>query len=319
MFSTWDLPPSKDSELPMRMRTFLSFRSKGGKGGRFWQIGLKPRCGVVTWTGYWSLMLWTSFLTSPNTIVPWGVGVNSIESESRLPGPAFQPLCWLTQALHFSALPGLQHSHLEGIPRLPGSVQKPVVAHFTYSILLISPLRAVSHKENSVFVYWCWLFPTSCLSCYVSQADLHHEAILLLPPECWIAALYHRAWPWDPGCCSSVFWLTAVGACMPEGSLFTDWRNILSCTSISVDYLELRLFLFVYQICLPLLIPRWWSSQPTLWVVLNPTFMPCKAMWTCSELLSPLWDITVNMLSCLLHLNQVKALFKCKRWSWSSV
>lgn len=33
-------------------------------------------------------------------------------------------------------------------------------------------------------------------------------------------------------------------------------------------------------------------------------------MWTCSELLSRLWDITVNMLSCLLHLNQVKALFQ---------
>lgn len=82
--------------------------------------------------------------------------------------------------------------------------------------------------------------------------------------------------------------------------------TFLSCTSISVYCLELRLFLFVHQICLPLLIPRWWSSQPTLWVVPSPTCMPCKATWTCSELLSQLWDIIVNMLSSLLHLNQVK-------------
>lgn len=117
--------------------------------------------------------------------------------------------------------------------------------------------------------------------------------------------LGHSCVPWDPCCCSSVFWLTAEGAlCSHTGEAF------LSCTSTSVDYLELRLFLFVHQICLPLLIPRWWSSQPTLWVVLNPTFVPCKAMWTCSELLSQLSDITVNMLSCLLHLNQVKALFQ---------
>lgn len=107
MFSTWYLPPSKDSELPMRMRAFLSFGAKGGKGGRFWQIGLKPGCGAVTWTGHWFLMLCTSFLTSPSTIFPCGVGVNSVESETKLPGPEFQPLCWLTQALHFSA----QSSH----------------------------------------------------------------------------------------------------------------------------------------------------------------------------------------------------------------
>lgn len=224
MYSTWYLPPSKDSELPMRMRTFLSFKAKGGKGGRFWQIGLKPRCGVVTWTGHWFLMLCISFLTSPSTIFPWGVGV-SVESETSLPGPEFQPLCWLTQALHFAA----QSSHspqavaqsLGRNPEAPRLSTEASGCSFYLQHTTHFPFKSCeSHRKLSLCVL------VLALSNFL-------PVLLRIPgwPPPWSHSasmsrvLDHSYVPWDPCCCSSVFWLTAEGACVPEGSLFTHWRS----------------------------------------------------------------------------------------------
>lgn len=225
MYSTWYLPPSKDSELPMRMRTFLSFKAKGGKGGRFWQIGLKPRCGGVTWTGHWFLMLCISFLTSPSTIFPWG-GAVSVESETSLPGPEFQPLCWLTQALYFSA----QSSHS------PRAVAQSLGRNPE------APRLSIEVSGCSFYLQHTTHFPfKSCEShrklslCVLVLALSNFLPVLLRipgwPPPwshsasmSWV--LDHNCVPWDPCCCSSVFWLTAEGACVPEGSLFTHWRSI---------------------------------------------------------------------------------------------
>lgn len=193
MYSTWYLPPSKDSELPMRMRTFLSFKAKGGKGGRFWQIGLKPRCGVVTWTSHWFLMLCLSFLTSPSTIFPWGMEV-SVESETRLPGPEFQPLCWLTQALHFSAQssrsPRAVAQSLERNPEAPRLSTEASGCSFYLQHTTHFPFKSCeSHRKLSLCVLVLALSNfMPVLLCIPGW--LHLEAILLLCPECWVTAVY---------------------------------------------------------------------------------------------------------------------------------
>lgn len=219
MYSTWYLPPSKDSELPMRMRTFLSFKAKGGKGGRFWQIGLKPRCGVVTWTSHWFLMLCLSFLTSPSTIFPWGMGV-SVESETRLPGPEFQPLCWLTQALHFSAQssrsPRAVAQSLGRNPEAPRLSTEASGCSFYLQHTTHFPFKSCESHRKSVFVYWCWLFLTSCLSCYVSQAGS------TLKPFCF----YVPSAGSQLCTLGSVLLLFRVLTDSWRGSLFTHWRSI---------------------------------------------------------------------------------------------